>query len=128
MDALDIGEAVELGKGRGVIDGIHTVAMPAASELRYSSTSLTIPPAPALRMPPNSTINRMSTAPVMEAHSVDIPNRLPIIADDDSTCDMMLIKMPMRNSIDPTVSALRPYSRLTISSSVEHPLRRKGPA
>ena len=38
------------------------------------------------------------------------------------------MKMPTIHSIDPTVSALRPYSRLTTSSRVEHPLRRKGPA
>ena len=48
----------------------------------------------------------MSTALTSAAHTVGIPNRLPIMAEDDSTCDMMLIKMPIRNNIDPTVSAL----------------------
>ena len=79
-------------------------------------------------MPPNSTSSKMRTAPVTEAHSVGMPNRLLIIADEDSTCDMMLMKMPMRNRIEPTVSALRPYSRLTTSSKVVQPLRRNGPA
>ena len=79
-------------------------------------------------MPPKSTINMMSTAPVIEAQTVGMPNRLPIIADDDSTWDMMLMKMPIRNSREPTVSALWPYSRLTTSSRVEQPLRRNGPA
>ena len=65
-----------------------------------------MPPAPALRMPPNSTSSMMSTAPATDAQVVDMPNRLPIIADDDSTWDMMLMKMPMRKSIEPTVSAL----------------------
>ena len=79
-------------------------------------------------MPPKSTMSMMSTAPKIEAHNVGMPNRLPIIAEDDNTWDIMLIKMPIKKRIEPTVSALRPYSRLTTSSNVEQPLRRRGPA
>ena len=86
-----------------------------------------MPPTPALRMPPCSTISMMRAAPAIEAHCVGMPNRLPIIADDEITCDTMLMKMPTRKSTDPTVSALWPYSRLTTSSSVVQPLRRSGP-
>ena len=52
--------------------------------------------------------------------------RLVTMAEEDSTCDMMLMKMPIRKSSDPTVSARRPYSRDTISSSVVQPLLRNG--
>ena len=65
---------------------------------------------------------------MIDAHKVEMPNRLPIIADDDNTCDMMLMKMPIKKRIDPTVSALWPYSWLTTSSRVVNGLRRKGPA
>ena len=62
----------------------HT-AMPAANELTYSSTSLTMPPAPALLMPPKSTSNAISTAPTSKEARVERPKRLVIIADDDNS-------------------------------------------
>ena len=68
----------------------------------------------------------MSTAPVMDAHKAEMLNRLPIMADDEITWETMLMKMPTKNSNDPTVSALWPNSRLTTSSSVVQPLRRRG--
>ena len=87
-----------------------------------------MPPAPALRIPPNSTSSMISTALATAAHTRWMPNRLVIIADDDSTWDTMLMKIPTRNSIEPMVSALCPYSRLTTSSNVVQPLRRNVPA
>ena len=101
---------------------------PAASELKYRSISFTNPLTPALRMPPKKTSSSISTAPAMDAHSMGMLKKLLIMAPDESTCETMLMKMPTMQSTDPMVSARRPYSLRTISSSVVHPLRRSGPA
>ena len=79
-------------------------------------------------MPPESTIAAMSTAPMTNASDVEVPNRLPIMADEESSCEVMLMKMPTRKRMLPTISARRPYCLRTTSMSVEQPLRRRGPA
>ena len=70
----------------------------------------------------------MSTPLMTSAQVRGIWNRLVTMAEEESTCAMMLMKMPMRKRVEPMVSALRPYSLATISKRVVQPLRRMGPA
>ena len=85
-----------------------------------------MPPSPALRMPPKNMKMTISSTERMDPHSVGIRNRVVSMADEASTCDTMLMKMPIMQSSDPMVSALCPYSFATISASVTQPLRRRG--
>ena len=89
---------------------------------------MTIPPAPALFIPPTYTRVAINSAPIASDNATGVLNRLVIIADEESSWEVMLMNMPIRNNIDPTVSARRPYCCLTTSISVLHPLLRKGPA